>query len=231
MNEVNTSKTNIGDVVVTTTCPSGDMLTLFVERRLSDSQMAVVAEHIATCPVCKSGVMDLAEWLASGKNLDMNAATAEERCAVAKALDAARMQRARELWQRVFALIKPAHEYLAAADGQTADQIQQQNAMAGILHFVSIPPPPHKDAWHVKATLPAETGSDETNIRLQIFDVSENVVPSGVLTFCGVDLNIEEGYAFMSMGEFRKNMHIASIKLRRGDGAAVPGELAAAYGI
>lgn len=231
MNEVNTNKTSSGDVVATTTCPSGDMLTRFVERRLSDSQMAVVAEHITTCPVCKSEVVDLAEWLASGKNLDMNAATAEERCAVDKALDAARVQRARELWQRVFAAIKPAHEYLAAADGQTADQIQQRNARAGILHFVSTPPPPHKDAWHIKATLPTETGSDETNIRLQIFDVSENVVPSGVLTFCGVDLNIEEGYAFMPMGEFRKNMHVALIKLKRGDGEPVPGELAAAYGI
>ena len=231
MNEVNTSKTNTGDVVATTMCPSDDTLTLFVERQLPDSQMAVVAEHIATCPVCKSEVMDLAEWLASGKNLDVNAATSDERCAVDKALEPVRARRARELWQRVFLAVRPAHEYLAAADGQTADQIQQRNARAGILHFVSTPPPPHKDAWHVKVTLPAETGSDEAHIRLQVFDVGEKVVPSGVLTFCGVDLHIEDGYAFMPIGEFRKNMHVALIKLKRGDGEPIPGVLAAAYGI
>ena len=231
MNEANTNKTCTGDVMVTAECPSGDMLGLFVERRLSDSQMVVVAEHVATCPMCKAEVGDIAEWVASGKSLDVSAATSYERCAVDKALDVVRVRRSMELWQRVFAAVKPAREYLAAADGQTADQIQQQNARVGILHFVSKMQPPHRDAWHVKVTLPAETGSDEANIRLQVFDVDEHNVPSGVLTFCGVDLDIDEGYAFMPMGEFRKNMRVALIALKRGDGEPVPGELAAAYGI
>lgn len=231
MNEINANNARTENMMGSAACPPGDMLSLFVERRLSDSQMAVVAEHIATCPTCKVEVGDIAEWLSLGKDINVDAATHEERCVVSKALDAVRVQHARELWQRVFAAVKPARAYLAAADGQTADQIQQRNSRAGILHFVSTPPPPHKDAWHVKVTLPTETGLDESNIRLQVFDVGENAVPSGVLTFCGVDLNIEDGYAFMPMGEFRKNMHVALIKLKRGDAEPVPGELAAAYGI
>ncbi len=212
-------------------CPSDEDLGLFVERRLPDPQMAAVAEHLAECPACRETVRDAADWLASGQRLDVESATAEERDAVRRALVEAGAQRVRDLWQRVFNAVKPVREYLAAADGQTADQIQQRNARAGILHFVSRTQPPHKDAWHVKVVLPAETGSDEANIRLQVFDVDERTVPSGVLTFCGVDLDIDEGYAFMPMGEFRKNMRVALVSLRRGDGEPVPGELTAAYGI
>lgn len=229
MNDVNS--VFVEDEASATACLSGEEIALFVERRLSDSQMALVAGHLDSCPACKAEVGDFAKWQASGLSLDTDAATADERLAVKKAQDFVRARHAEELWQKVFAAIGPAREFLAAADGQTADQIQQRNARAGILHFVSTPPPPHRDAWHVKVTLPADTGSDETNIRLQVFDGDEQSVPSGVLTFCGVDLNIEDGYAFMPMGEFRKNMRIALIKLRRGNGNSVPGELTAAYGI
>lgn len=212
-------------------CLSDEELSLFVERRLPDSSAEPLAMHIAVCPVCSANVRDVAEWLAVGKNLDMNAATSVERNIVSKALGVVRTQRVMEFWEKVFAAVKPVGTYIAAADGQTADQIQQRNTRAGILHFVSTPPPLHKDSWHVKATLPAETGSDDTYIRLQVFDADECVIPSGVLTFCGIDLNIEDGYAFMSMGEFRRNMRVTLIKLKRSDGGTVPGELTAVYGI
>ena len=231
MNKTNVVKSCDRGGRVFASCPSDEDLGLFAERRLPDPQMAAVAEHLAECPACRETVRDVADWLASGQRLDVEAATPEERDAVRGALVEAGAQRVRDLWQRVFNAVKPAREYLAAADGQTADQIQQRNARAGILHFVSRTQPPHKDAWHVKVVLPAETGSDEANIRLQVFDVDERAVPSGVLTFCGVDLNIDEGYAFMPMGEFRKNMRMALVSLRRGDGEPVPGELTAAYGI
>lgn len=212
-------------------CPSDEELSLFVERRLPDSSAEFVAMHIATCPRCCANVRDVAEWLAAGQNLDMNAATSGERNIVRKALGVVHTQSVMKLWQKVFASVKPACAYIAAADGQTADQIQQRNTRAGILHFVSTPPPPHKDSWHVKVTLPAEMGSNDAFIRLQVFDSDECAVPSGVLTFCGIDLNIEDGYAFMPMGEFRRNMRITLIKLKRGDDKIVPGELTEVYGI
>ena len=212
-------------------CPSDEELSLFVERRLPDSSAGFVAMHIATCPGCSANVRDVAEWLAAEQDFDMNAVTLEERNIVSNALGVVHAQRIMELWQKVFAAVKPACAYIAAADGQTPDQIQQRNTRAGILHFVSTPPPPHKDSWHVKVTLPAETGLDDTYIRLQVFDVDECVIPSGVLTFCGIDLNIEDGYAFMSMGEFRRNMRVTLIKLKRSDRGTVPGELTAVYGI
>jgi hypothetical protein len=230
MNDVELKKTDDVGANASATCPSDGELGLFVERRLSDPQMAAVAEHLAECPACRESVRDVADWLASGQRLDVEAATLEDRDVVRRALAEARAQRVRDLWQRVFNAVKPTREYLAAADGQTADQIQQRNARAGILHFSSKTQPPHKDAWHVKVTFPAG-GSDEANIRLQVFDVDERAVPSGVLTFCGIDLDIDEGYAFMPMGEFRKNMRVALIALRRGDGESVPGELTAAHGI
>ena len=231
MNDVELKKTDDAGANASATCPSDGELGLFVERRLPDLQMAAVAEHLAECPACMETVRDVADWLSSGQRLDVGSATPEEGDVVRRALAEAGAQRVRDLWQRVFNAVRPTREYLAAADGQTADQIQQRNARAGILHFVSKTQPPHKDAWHVKVVLPAETGSDEANIRLQVFDVDERAVPSGVLTFCGVDLDIDEGYAFMPMGEFRKNMRVALIALKRGDGESVPGELMAAYGI
>ena len=212
-------------------CPSDEELSLFVERRLPDSSAALVAMHIVTCPECCANVRDVAEWLAAGQNLDVNAATPSERNIVNKALGVVHAQSVLKLWQKVFASVKPACANIAAADGQTADQIQQRNTRAGILHFVSTPPPPHKDSWHVKVTLPAETGSDDAFIRLQVFDPDECAVPSGVLTFCGINLNIEDGYAFMPMGEFRRNMRVTLIKLKRDDHGTVPGELTAVYGI
>ena len=230
MNDAEVKKTDDVGANASATCPSDAELGLFVERRLPDPQMAAVAEHLAECPACRESVRAVADWLASGQRLDVEAATPEERDIVGRALAEAKAQRVRDLWQRVFNAIKPTREYLAAADGQTADQIQQRNARAAILHFSSKTQPPHKDAWHVKVTFPAG-GSDEANIRLQVFDVDERAVPSGVLTVCGIDLDIDEGYAFMTVGEFLKNMPVALIALRRGDGEPVPGELTAAHGI
>ena len=68
-------------------CPSDEELSLFVERRLPDSSAESVAMHIANCPGCSANVRDVAEWLAVGQDLDMNATTSVEKNIVSKVLD------------------------------------------------------------------------------------------------------------------------------------------------
>ena len=209
-------------------CPSDEELCRFVERRLSDEQMVTVAEHIASCANCRDVVKDIAEWVAAGMELESNTATSKGR--IEGGIDAALIQRAQVLWQKVFDAVGNAHEYLAAADGQTANQIQQRNANTGSLTFVSNPPPPHMNSWRAEMILPSDMGADDMGIRFQVFDAEESTIQSGVLRFCGVDLEVEDGYAFMKMGDFRRNMRVAQISLTQGDGVTVPGVLTFAYG-
>lgn len=232
MNDVNANGVHVDEMPVFSECPAVEDIGGFVERRLPDSRMAAVAEHVATCSECQEKVADFAGWLADGQDLDVDAASLpEDRDAVRKAMAAVDVRRGAELWRRLFdAFGNGTRECLAAADGQTADQMQRDNAMVGELHFVSIPSTPRKDAWHAKATLPA-SASDEACIRFQVFDGDDRAMSSGVLRFCDVDLGVEEGYAFMSMGEFRRNLRIPMVWFRHGDGNPVEGVFSAAYGI
>ncbi len=232
MNDANPDDVRKDEDFVSAECPSNEDVCAFVERRLPAPRMAAVAEHVAACGACREKVGDLAEWLADG--LDASAAFSPEDAAAAarKALESAGVRREMDLWRRLVDAVvrRSSHECLAAADGQTADQAQRQNSMAGELHFVSNPPPPHRNAWHVRATLPTDM-FDEANVRFQVFDGDDRAMPSGVLTFCGVDLGIEEGYAFMSMSEFRRNLHVPAISFRQDGGETVEGVFFAAYGI
>lgn len=231
MNDANSNDVRKDEDFVSAQCPSNEDVCAFVERRLPAPQMAAVAEHVAACDGCRERIADLAEWLADGLDGD-SASSSEDMAAARKALETAgAVRRGMDLWRRLAdAVAVRSRECLAAADGQTADQVQRQNAMAAELHFVSNPPPPHRNAWHVKATLPMDM-FDEANVRFQIFDGEDHAMPSGVLTFCGIDLGIEEGYAFMSMSEFRRNLHVPAISFSQDGGESVEGEFCAAYGI
>lgn len=230
MNDANSNEARRDEDFVSAQCPSNEDVSAFVERRLPAPRMAAVAEHAAACPECGERIASLAEWLADGLDGDV-APSPEDVAAARRALEPGGVRRGMDLWRRLAdAVAARSRECLAAADGQTADQVQRQNAMAGELHFVSNPPPPHRNAWHVKATLPTDM-FDEANVRFQVFDGEDHSMPSGVLTFCGIDLGIEEGYAFMSMSEFRRNLHVPAISFRQDGGKSVEGEFCAAYGI
>ena len=210
-------------------CPEEETLRLFVERALDPALMEAVALHIIDCRDCKDTAKEMAEWLAAGSGVDVDNATPEERHAVCAAYNAVRKRHVQALWQQIHALARPRREYLAAADGQTADQIQQETAIrSGFIHFASCTSPGHKDAWHAKWAVPT-AATDETCLRLQVFDGNEQPIPSGTLVFCGVDLEIEDGYAFMPVKTFRENVGVSLIALKKADGSMVPGEPVRAY--
>lgn len=205
-------------------CPDETLLGRFVLRSLDPVQMEAIALHIMACPRCKDIAKDMAEWIVAGRTLDVDAATPEERKVVNDAYGIVRAKYVRELWHEVFAAVRPRREYLAAADGQTDDQIQQETAMrSGFIHFVSCTSPGHKDAWHAKWAVPT-TVSDDTYLRLQVFDGSDKPINTGVLIFCGVELEIADGYAFMSIKSFRKNIGKSLIALKTADGRIIEGE-------
>lgn len=205
-------------------CPDEETLGLFVERALEPEWMEATAVHLLGCPRCRETAKEHAEWLAAGRRIDVNDATPEEWQAVRDIYSSVRQKDIQRRWSEIAAAFSPKRDYLAAADGQTADQIQQDIAMrSGFVYFASSVPAGHKDAWYAKWAVPT-AATDDTVLRLQVFDGDGKPVESGTLTFCGVDLGIDEGYAYMPIKTFRKNIGVSLIALKRDDGRVVPGE-------
>ena len=210
-------------------CPDEEMLGLFVEHSLDESEMSSMANHVIGCDRCKEIVKEHVKWLLAGKRLDPADATDEEREIVRSVLMKSNQERLKSLWDEVFAAFKPTKCYLAAADGQTGDQIQQETAArSGFVHFVSTNPPAKCDAWHVKLAFPTAI-TDETLLRLLVLDFEEKPIKSGTLVFCGVSINIADGYAYMPIKTFRENMGVSLIALKTADGKTIPGEPVRAY--
>ena len=205
-------------------CPDGMTLGLFVERSLEPEQMEAVALHLLDCPRCRTEAKDHAEWIADGRRIDVGNATMDEWQAVRGIYRSVREKNMRSRWKEIAAAFGPKREYLAAADGQTADQVQQDVAMrSGFIHFAANVPAGHRDAWSARLAVPT-AATNETVLRLQVFDGEGNPVGSGKLTFCGVDLDIEDGYSYMSVKSFRKNIGVSLIALKTDDGRVIPGE-------
>ena len=212
-----------GEVSGRESCPGEEVLQQFAERLLDEAQMEAVVSHLLECSRCRESVKDIAEWLAAGRILDVDDATPDEKRIVEKCIAAVREKHAQTLWRRIFAIAAPSRVYLAAADGQTADQLQRETALkSSFIHFVSCGSEKHKDAWHAMLAVPVEA-TDETCLRLQVFDKDERPVESGALTFCGVDLPIEDGYAYMPIKTFREHVGVSLIALKTEDGRTIPG--------
>lgn len=193
-------------------CPGRERLTLFVERGLPPAEMAETAAHVATCGTCAESVRDLAEWLAA------------DRPAAPEMLFRVRMALLPARWRAVAAAFVPDREILAAADGQSADQIQQETAVrSGFLHFAAALPEGHRDGWRAKLAIPASV-TEETVLRISVEDGAGRPVEAGTLVFCGVALDVLRGRVFLPVRTFRDNIGTAMIALKRDGGGEVPGE-------
>lgn len=205
-------------------CPGKERLSLFVEQALSPSGMAETAEHARSCDSCVGDVKELASWIAAGRETDADAASAADRAAVYRILFKERLAILPSRWRTIAAVFVPEREILAAADGQSADQIQQEAAIrSGFLHFASDLPKGHRDGWRAKLAIPTAV-TEETVLRFSVEDESGRPVESGTLTFCGVALDVRNGRVFMPVKTFRENLGTAMIALKRSGGKEVPGE-------
>ncbi|MBQ9430433.1 MAG: hypothetical protein IJU44_02670 [Kiritimatiellae bacterium] len=218
---------NVGNNGTGKTCPEQETLRFFVERILDPVGMVAVAQHLKICASCREEAKDHAMWIAAGLEIDVADATEEERALVCNILRRDSSVAIADLWRDILEKISPSHEYLAAADGQTADQLQQTNAdLSGFFHFASKGGSGHKNAWYARLAIPAVV-TDMTLLRFQIYDFQDSnrsPIESGVLNFCGIDLKVQDGYATISLKTFRENVGVALIALRREGGETVPGE-------
>ncbi|MBQ7189431.1 MAG: hypothetical protein IJR99_08470 [Kiritimatiellae bacterium] len=208
-------------------CPDRETLRFFVERELDPEGMVIVSQHLKACASCREEVKSHAMWLASGLEMDVADATEEERGIVRNILRQNLSGAVGDLWRNILEMFRKPREYLAAADGQTADQIQQTNAdLSGFFHFASKGSCGYKDAWYARLAIPSIV-TDKTLFRFQVYDSQDwnrHPVESGVLNFCGVDLEVQDGYATISLKTFRENVGVALITFRRLGGETVPGE-------
>lgn len=206
-------------------CPSEDALSGFVSRALDAESMGRIAGHVARCVECREDVRALAEWTACNPGLG----DAESRSVARKAMKGLGLRQFQGPWRGLLQALAPRCEHLAAADGQSADQLQQDAAIrSGFMHFASKTPSGHADAWHAKLALPVAVTAD-TRLRIYVLDAKGEPVDSGTLKFCGVDLEVSKGYAVIPIGEFRDNINVPMIALQRPDGDAVPGEPVLAF--
>lgn len=205
-------------------CPGKERLSLFVEQALSPAEMAETAVHVRSCCHCAETVKELTSWIAAGRAADADAVSAADRAAVSRILFKERLSLLALRWKTIAAAFVPEREILAAADGQSADQIQQEAAIrSGFMHFASDLPEGHRDGWRAKLAIPTAV-TEETVLRILVEDSTGRPVESGTLTFCGVALDVRGGRVFMPLKTFRANLGKAMISLKCSGGKEVPGE-------
>ena len=189
-------------------CPDKELITAFVECALPAETAGEVAMHVSHCEQCRKGMRELVLSKVKGK--------------------------VRDWWAELRESFSPSREYLAAADGQTADQSQHDTAArSGFIHFTANLDDGDVDFWHVKLALPTVV-TDESRLRMQVLDKDEQRIECGELTFCGAKLRVEDGRASMPVSEFRmyiKNPDNAMISLRRAAGREVEGLPVLAYDV
>ena len=203
-------------------CPDEEMLGLFVGHSLDESEMASTAIHVIGCDRCKEFVKEHV------KRLDSADATDEERDIVRFALMKNSQEWLKALWDEVFAAFKPTKCCLAAADGQTGDQIQQGTVVeSGFVHFVSAYPAAC-DAWHITLAIPTVI-TGVTRLRFNVQNFKEDPIESGTLVFCGVPIDITHGLAHIPIKTFRENIHVPMIALKTADGKIISGKPVRVY--
>ena len=187
-------------------CPNRELMNAFVERTLPPETAGDVAMHVSHCERCRTGMRELV---------------------LVKA-----QEKVRERWTSIREVFAPRREYLAAADGQTADQLQHDAAVrSGFIHFTAHLDENDADFWHVKLALPTVI-TNESRLRLQVLGKNEQRIERGELVFCGAKMPVEQGRASMLVSEFRayiKNPENSMISFRRATGREIEGIPVLAY--
>ena len=176
--------------------------------------------HVCSCRECLDTLRDgaeYAEYLREGAP----AVTQEERSGI--------LARIRELsgirlrWEKVLRMLRPQAEILAAADGQNADQQLSRSAMlAARLHFSARCAAGLLRHWTADIPIP-EHPTEDTVLRVRVRDGMGRPVVKGGLYFCGMDLPVEEGVAWLSLKDFQEHLSTADIWLEFADGVRESG--------
>lgn len=211
-------------------CIDVEDLALFTENKLGQDAMAEIAGHLMVCEKCAAVAKELAEMHMARLDAECGNVSDEVRQIVSNVMQDAKRKMAVDMWKPVFDAFTPQKEYLAAADGQSADQLQQQAAAdAGFFYFYSNGNVNDRSpgAWRVRMARPPSGGvSPEYILRLRVEDIAGAPIQSGLLTFCGEPLKIHNGMAMMPLSKFLANIRKAMISLRRdGDSEDIPGQL------
>lgn len=204
-------------------CPDFDSLMAYADRRLGDDESERVAVHLASCCSCREYVRNYTEL----SKVPQTALPEDVRAQIRRAVESAMEKRMGNVlsiqWKTIAHAFEPTCEYLAAADGQSADQVQQEIAIkSGFIRFASKVPADDPNAWKVRLAIPIER-TDKCRLRMQVEDAKGNPVEDGVLTLCGVELEVKGGRAYMGYRDFMKNLKLEMISLRRGSGEDIPG--------
>lgn len=211
-------------------CFDIEALALFVENKLGQDDMAEIAGHLMVCEKCAAEAKELAKMHLARLDAESGNVPEEVRQIVSNVMQDAKRKTTVDMWKPVFDAFTPQKEYLAAADGQSADQLQQQAAAdAGFFYFYSNGKINDRSpgAWRVRMARPPSGGvSPEYILRLRVEEKSGAPIQSGLLTFCGEPLKICNGMAVMPLSKFLANIRKAMISLRRdGDSEDIPGQL------
>ena len=204
-------------------CPDFDSLMAYMDRRLGEDESERVAVHLASCGSCREYVRNYTELSKVPQTVLPEDIRARIRQTVESALQKRRGNVFAIRWKTIARAFEPTREYLAAADGQSADQVQQEIAIkSGFIRFASKVPVGDPNAWRVRLAIPIER-TDRCRLRMQVEDAKGNPVEDGVLTLCGVELEVKGGRAYMGYRDFMENLKLEMISLRRGSGEDVPG--------
>lgn len=193
-------------------CPTHEHLMDFVEERLTPEQIAVIIGHLAICEECRDYVRFYSEWTET----DVQIPTEDEKARLRRSLEA--VKRSVKAWRDFIGQFRY-QEVAAAADGYDVQKAVAQRA--GVTVFRS-KVRGEKDSWTVIMPNPTGPVSSESELEFQVYDCDNNPVPSGVLSICGLQLQVEEGQAILKGTRVKEEF---TISFRRDGGIDVPGDI------
>lgn len=207
-----------------------ETLAAFAEQRVTPAEAGAVYAHLKECKRCRDVLKELCGWLVQSRKIDdssMDPAlkAAVERIMAHGAQPLTHEEILRLRWQWVVSRLRVHAEVLAAADGQTADQRQQENALCtGRIHFTACVAKTDPHYWHASLAIPPHP-TEKTILRILVETADGKPVLGGKLILCGVGLELDaNGRAVLPIRNLRENLSKNMVELQRADGSQTPGE-------
>lgn len=208
-------------------CPDQETLAAFAAGTVDSIKEGFLLQHFITCDACCRALRFAYACQIADKRQKWPAVSALEQERVTQVLHLISMlkdspsERAL-LWLRFSLAIRPCHEVMAAADGQTPDQKLQAAALSGHIHFCADCDRKSPGFWQARLALPV-VPAPETELRIRIRDAKGDPINEGTLILCGIELAILAGCAKICLADLQGHLDKPMVALRFTDGKEFPG--------
>jgi len=208
-------------------CPDQEMVAAFAAGGLDDARQKELALHFLMCDACCRALRFAYECQLADKRQEWPVVSGIEVERAKRFLELVLKLKGRPsetalLWLRFAFALTPCRDVMAAADGQTPDQLLQEAALSGHISFFADCGKRDPGYWQAKIALPVAP-APETELRIRIRDANAAPIAKGVFILCGIELPVSDGLAKVRLADLQGHMDKPMVALRLPCGAETSG--------